>query len=242
MIHAVCMISAAIALVTPKKAEDLSLDTLAASTAASAPTALDPAPSALPPQSSSIDEGLFLELGGGLVTTTDSDGPGEEIDFDEGFGLFVGIGKRMAGDQNQVGFDLMLEGFWTDQDAQDSGLLQAVNDVTAAGALVSGILDLSLTERLSIFGGAGIGVSWLDIGTQSDALNDFDSDEGALLTWQGRLGTRLRFSDATSGYLGYRFLNIDEAEIDDDVGAASFDLETQQHIIEVGVRFGPAGS
>ena len=37
--------------------------------------------------------------------------------------------------------------------------------------------------------------------------------------------------------LGYRFLNVDDVEIDDDSGTAAFELETEQHAIELGVRF-----
>jgi hypothetical protein len=39
-----------------------------------------------------------------------------------------------------------------------------------------------------------------------------------------------------------RVLNIDDDEIDDDLGGSSFDLRTEQHIVELGIRFGPAGS
>jgi opacity protein-like surface antigen len=213
--------------------EDLALGSYPATLSTSVP------PVALP-QAAGRD-GIFLELAGGLVTTTDSNGPGEEIDFDEGYGVFVGVGKRIAGVPNQTGFDLMLEGFFTDQDVSDSGTLQAFSDVTVGGGLVSGIADFAVTDRLSVFGGAGIGVSWVDVGTQSDSISDFDDDDGALLTWQARAGARLRFSPTTSGFIGYRFLNIDDNQIDDGLGGSSFALQTEQHVAEVGLRFGPAG-
>jgi hypothetical protein len=38
--------------------------------------------------------------------------------------------------------------------------------------------------------------------------------------------------------VGYRFLNIDDAEIDDGLGDSSFDLETEQHVLEVGLIIG----
>jgi hypothetical protein len=43
-------------------------------------------------------------------------------------------------------------------------------------------------------------------------------------------------SDALSWNLGYRFLNVDDVEIDDGVGSSSFDLETEQHVLELGIR------
>lgn len=241
MVHAFLLVPLAGAIGSGTSLDEYSLASMPATTSSYELTALEPHAAPRLPQSRR-NEGWFLELGGGFVTTTDSDGPGEEVDFDEGLGVFLGVGKRFAGQPDAFGFDLMLEGIYTDQDASQSGSLQAVNDVTVAGVLVSGLGDFALTERFSVFGGAGLGVSWLDVGTTSDAFNDFDSDEGALLTWQARLGGRLRFSPDTSAFLGYRFLNIDDAEIDDDLGGASFDLATEQHILEIGFRFGPAGS
>ena len=206
-----------------------------------ATTTYEPATAAAPAQLGKHDEGLFLELGGGLVTTTNSDGPGEEIDFDEGYGAFIGIGKRFAGAPNNIGFDVILEGFLTDQDVGDDGVVNAVNDITAAGLLISGLVDFEVSDSVSLYAGPGVGVSWLDVGTNSDSINDFDEDEGALLTWEARAGARFRLAERTSAFIGYRFLNIDDAEIDDDIGAAGFDLQTEQHILEAGLRFGPAG-
>ena len=37
--------------------------------------------------------------------------------------------------------------------------------------------------------------------------------------------------------LGYRFLNTDDAQLDDTNGNASFDLQTRQHMIGLGLRF-----
>jgi hypothetical protein len=33
-------------------------------------------------------------------------------------------------------------------------------------------------------------------------------------------------------------MNVDDVEIDDDTGNEDFDLETQQHVIELGLTFG----
>ena len=42
------------------------------------------------------DNGFYVQFGGGLTTTTESDGPGEEIDFDEGFAIPVASGFRLS--------------------------------------------------------------------------------------------------------------------------------------------------
>lgn len=200
---------------------------------------------ALPQEPSAVhvDEGgYFWEVGTGLVTLSESGGPGEEIDFDEGIGLFLGFGRRFDADHDGLGYDLMIEGLYTDYDSDSTDILVAVRDVTTIGAMVSGLADYAVTERASVFGGLGVGLSWIDAGTQSDALNDFSDDEGALLTWQARAGARYRFTDSLSAHVGYRFISIDDADFDDNLGDASFALETEQHLLEVGLRFGSAGN
>ncbi len=182
--------------------------------------------------------GFYLRATGGFVTTSNSDGPGEEIDFDEGYLLSLGLGQRFGAQENGLGFALELDGIWTDSDVSDTGTLQAISDVSVAGALINGIVDFRLGDRLSIYGGAGIGMAWLDIGTTSDSVNDFDDEDGPFLAWQLRAGLAWSFTESLSIHAGYRFLNIDDAQIDDGIGDSSFDLETEQHSLEVGLLFG----
>lgn len=203
----------------------------------SAPVSSAPLPEPLPLQG--YRSNLYLRINGGLVTTTDSDGPGEEIDFDEGLLVAIAVGKRFPGDLNNFAFDLELEGVYTDQDADDEGLLQAVNDITTISAFFNGILDYRLAERFSVYGGGGLGLAWVDVGTTSDALNDFDDEDGPFLAWQAKAGFKYHTRGGAIN-LGYRFFNIDDVEIDDDVGDADFDLETEQHVLELGYTFGSA--
>lgn len=188
--------------------------------------------------SSGTKRGFYLRATGGLVTTENSDGPDEEIDFDEGYLLSLGLGHRFGAAESGLGFAVELDGVWTDQDADSDGALQAVRDVSAIGALVNGVVDFRFARVLSIYGAAGIGAAWLDIGTESDALNDFDDEDGPFLAWQAKAGLAWHFSDNVAFHVGYRFLNIDDAEIDDGIGDSSFDLETQQHVLEAGLLFG----
>lgn len=191
-----------------------------------------------PEASSDSSSDFYLRASGGFVTTSDSSGPGEEIDFDEGYLLSLGIGRRLGASDGGVGFALELDGLWTDQDVSDSGGLQAVTDLSVAGVLLDGIVDYRISERLSIYAGAGLGVAWLDVGTSSDSLSDFQDEDGPFLAWQGRAGFAWHFSESIALHVGYRFLNIDDAEVDDGVGDSSFELETQQHVLEAGLIFG----
>jgi opacity protein-like surface antigen len=195
----------------------------------------DPAPTYSPMRRN----GGYIQFGFGTTTTSDSDGPDEDVDFDEGYAVPLAFGRRThAEDGNGVALDWELEALWTDQDTDDpDGPIQAVVDVTVLGALINAIGVFALSDALSLYAGGGAGAAFMDIGTESDALNDFDDEDGPFLTWQAKAGLRWYSSPRTSWSLGYRFVNIDDVEIDDDVGDASFDLETEQHVLELGVRF-----
>jgi len=182
--------------------------------------------------------GLYVRASAGLVTTVDSDGPSEDIEFDEGFLLGAAIGTRLNSTADAVGFDLELEGLWTQQDAGDQGPIQAVEDVTIGALMVNAMLDWRVMEKLSIYGGAGVGAAWMDVGTNSDSINDFNDDTGPLFAWQARAGLAFHFSPSFAMNLGYRFINVGDEQIDDDIGNASFELETQQHVLEIGATFG----
>jgi opacity protein-like surface antigen len=224
---------------TVQAEDEMSFDILA-SPPPLTPAAVTPAPIQTYDDHAS---GMYLRVGGGLITSSDSDGPGEEIDFDEGYLVEVALGHRFAGQPNNMAFDLELEGVWTDQDTDDEdAAIQSVRDVTVLGAMVNGIIDYRLAQRFSIYGGGGIGAAFMDVGTESDALNDFDDEDGPFLSWQAKAGVKLLTGGGGAWHLGYRFLNIDDVEIDDDVGGASFDLETEQHGLELGYTFGTAAS
>lgn len=182
----------------------------------------------------------YLRIAAGLNTTEDSDGPGggSDVEFDDGYLVGLAIGRRMGASESGIGFGLELEALWTDQDAEDDGPIDAVRDVTVAGAFLNGLVDFRIADSFTIFGSAGLGPAWLDIGTTSDAINDFDDEDGPFLAWQLRAGVAWHLGESTAFHLAYRFLNVDDAEIDDDLGAADFDLETQQHGIEAGFTFG----
>lgn len=180
----------------------------------------------------------YLRLSGGVVTSTDSNGPDEDIEFDEGFLIGLALGRHFGGGTQPLGFALELEGVWTDQDAGEQGPLEPVRDVNSLSALLNGMVNFRLTDSFGLYGGAGIGAAWVDVGTNSDALNDFDSEDGPFLTWQLRAGLQFWATQALAFNLGYRFVNIDDVKIDDDVGSENFELETEQHVLELGVSFG----
>jgi len=182
--------------------------------------------------------GMYVRLEGGITTTSNSDSSNEDVDFDEGYLLGIALGQRATSGAGPLNFSLELEGLWSQQDASNSGALQAVDDVTAAMIFLNGLLEYQLMDRLSIYGGAGLGVAWVDVGTNHDGTNDFTDEDGPFFAWQARTGVQWQFTPGIAGNFGYRFINIDDVNLDDNAGGASFDLSTRQHVLEVGVRFG----
>lgn len=177
----------------------------------------------------------YARVSGGLVTTKDTNGPGnEKVKFDEGFLLGAALGQRVTSGQGPINVDVDVEGLWTQQDASTTGALQAVNDITVLAALLNATLNVAVAERASLYLGGGVGAAWMSVGTGSG----FKDDDGPFLAWQARTGLEWRFAQSMALNLGYRFLNIDKNNIDNGIGNSSFDLETQQHVLEIGLRFG----
>lgn len=177
----------------------------------------------------------YLRVNAGGVTTTSSDGPGEDVDFDEGWLAAVAIGRRLTDGQGAVDFSLELEGVFTQQDTDDD---THVDDVATIAPYLNGVFDFKLSDSFAIYAGAGVGAAWLNVGTKTDSLSDFDSEDGAFLTWQAKAGVKWHFSPNTALTLGYRFRNIDDVKITNDLDNSSFDLQTEQHVIELGLEFG----
>lgn len=207
-------------------------------TSTTAPLSSSWVPSSYPAVQDVDDSPWYWSLGASLVTTTSSDGPADEdIDFDEGWGAQVAFGRRHYGElDNSLVFDLELEALYTDQEPDtDDGPL---NDLNTAAIMLNGLGAVALNEGAEIYFGGGLGLGWLDVGTRSDGLSSFDDEDGPFLAWQLRAGVRFDVSESTQLEVGYRFLNIDDAEIDDGVGDSDFDLATKQHSLGFGVRFG----
>jgi opacity protein-like surface antigen len=206
---------------------------------------LPSSPSSLPARFAVDDERLGVEspwywsVGASFVTTRSAEGPGEEIDFDEGWGLQLALGHRYFGATDDgMMLDVELEGLYSDQESKSSGAPRPIDDLNTAAVMLNGLVALHIADETEFFLGAGIGLGWLDIGTRSDSLSSFDDEDGPFFAWQVKAGVRFALGSATDLEVGYRFLDIDDAEIDDGIGDLDFELATQQHSVGVTVRFG----
>lgn len=182
--------------------------------------------------------GWYARFNVGWTTTENSDGPDEEVDFDEGFLLAAAVGHSFGRGQSATDFGLEFEGIWTDQEADTNGPAQPVRDTNVGALMLNGTIDFRIAEKFSIYGAAGLGGAWVDVGTESDTLSDFDEEDGPFLAWQAKAGIAWHFGARTALQIGYRFFNVDDVELDDDANDASFELETQQHVLEAGIVFG----
>lgn len=181
------------------------------------------------------EDAWYVRGGGGFVSTTSTGGPGEEIDFDEGYMVGLAFGRHFGAQKNRFAFDVELEGLWNDQDTE--GDLAGVRDYTAATLLLNAIVEFRLVDRLFLYGGGGIGTSFVDVGTTSDTISDFEADDGPYLAWQLKGGLLWRFNRSLGANLGYRFVNINDIEIQDSISTDNFELGTEQHVLEIGVTF-----
>lgn len=179
----------------------------------------------------------YAKFSYGFVTTESSSGPGEEVDFDEGYGLHLAFGKSVwRSDTGQTDVSLEIEGLWRDQDVDSSGITQAVRDVNIGALMVNGIADWHVSPRFDASLGVGVGLAWVNADTRSDDIGDFSSDNGPNFAWNVQAGLGYLPSASTRWGISYRLLNVDDTQIEDDISDAKFDLETMQHSIEIGVR------
>ena len=180
----------------------------------------------------------YVQVGYQHVTTRSSDGPSEDVEFDEGFAVPLILGKRFSSNSYEnLGFAIELEGIYSDQEAENDPVFDAVRDITAVNVLLNGVADYSFNERFGIYAGGGIGVSFLDVGNESDNLSEFEDEDGPFLSWQLKAGAIVQATESLGIDIGYRFLNIDDVELDDTNGNADFDLQIEQHMVGVGFRF-----
>jgi len=213
---------------TAPEPEPLTLPTLNVPTASSLQDEFD----------TTVQSDWYLQVGFQTVTTRSSDGPDEEIDFDEGFAASLLLGRRFQwSEDGRLGFSGELEGIYSDQESETDEFFAAVRDVTGLSVLVNGVADYALTDRFALYGGGGLGLSLLDVGSENDDLDAFDDEDGPFLSWQAKAGLLFQATDSLVIDVGYRFLNIDDAEIDDSNGNADFDLQTRQHMLGLGLRF-----
>jgi opacity protein-like surface antigen len=177
----------------------------------------------------------YLRLGAGWVSSRTEDSPnGGDIDFDDGWMGTIGVGKRVGAWDTGVGFSVELDGLYASQDADDGPSPTGVQGQDTAAVFVDGIFDLRFANQFSVFAGAGLGLAFMDV----DADSGFKDEDGPFFAWQAKAGVAWHLSPTTSLSLGYRFVDVDDDELEDNATNASSDIDTRLHGFELGLMFG----
>ena len=184
----------------------------------------------------------YIDFSLGISGMEDSQGIVSDISFDSGIAGSFLVGYEFDDAIGELDFGIELEGFISEQSVD--GNLIAPGSATPEqfsnfGLLVNGVLDYDLTDKITLYGGLGIGfASALDLDSQNDAVGDFDIEDDFALAYQGKAGARYHLGANYSWFLQYRRFATEDLAVVDSSVPIGFDLENQQNVFEVGVHWG----
>lgn len=185
-----------------------------------------------------------LGFNSGFTIPKDVDpAPGGPIELENGF-LFSGtLGYHLGNLNERVGLAVELEGLFTEADIDDDNLAgfgsASGENVSSAAAMVNGVLDWRWSEAVSLSLGAGVGYAVNDFDTFKDLGNSFKLDDGQedAIAAQAKVGLVYDLGGGFSWTLGYRFFKTESLEAEDSALGQTFDLTTEIHSLELGVRY-----
>ncbi|MEM7309642.1 MAG: outer membrane beta-barrel protein [Planctomycetota bacterium] len=196
------------------------------------------------PAAAHDDEGgYYFEFGAGLVSTDNADGVVGDVKFDTGYAVDLVLGHEWH-DPFEAGLDFSLEvGAYFNEQNFDSDLLgpgsATPEQLSNGGFHVGGVVSWPYSEEISFYGGLGAGMATsLDLDSKSDAGSDFGLEDESALFFAGKLGVRYDMGGDTAWFFQYRRTMSEEIEVADTFLGQQFDLELDQNIFEVGVRWG----
>lgn len=173
----------------------------------------------------------YLSLGGMWVDLRDADvsapGPDWDVDFDDGWGAFVAVGKQFEL------FRLEGEAAYRRNDIDGIGIggirAGSGDKVEAMSGMVNAYLDFDLLQFRPFIGlGAGMARIDADLGTVT-GFGRVDDDDDAF-AWQAMVG--LSFAMQPVGFdVGYRYFDAENPKF------GNFEGEYEGHNIYVAIRF-----
>ncbi|MEW6073784.1 MAG: outer membrane beta-barrel protein [Planctomycetota bacterium] len=198
------------------------------------------------PRAANDDDGRwYVQFGAGFASPANSTGPIQEIVFDDGFALHGLVGYRLSdpAPETRWGWSAELEGYLSDADIRADGFAEVgastSEDLTMTAVLLNGIFDWRWSDRVTLYGGGGVGyaprIDYQSFGNLDHEFGLVDSDAAA---WQGKIGLRYRLGASASWVVGYRYLQTEDLAMEDEEIGSSFDLENRQHVLEFGMRWG----
>jgi opacity protein-like surface antigen len=110
-------------------------------------------------------------------------------------------------------------------------------DITSVGYAVNGYYDLPIQDTpFSAYAGLGLGIAEVDVDYSPSGVAIVDDTE-MVGFYQVMVGGSYAISEGVEAFGGYRYRMSQDAETDSVLVPSSLDIENQNHILEVGVRY-----
>jgi opacity protein-like surface antigen len=109
-------------------------------------------------------------------------------------------------------------------------------DLTTLSLLVNAYYDFNRDGNFEPYLGAGIGFSDVDITFNPSGVGIVD-DGDTVFAYQAKLGATLQFNDQWEGYAEYAWRMAEDVEVNVDLFPATLEVENQQGLFSVGVRY-----
>ncbi len=109
-------------------------------------------------------------------------------------------------------------------------------DITTLSLFANAYYDFNRDGKFAPYIGAGVGFSDVDITFNPSGVGIVDDGE-TVLAYQAKLGATLQFNDAWEGYAEYAYRMSDDVEVAVDLFPASLEVENQQGLFNIGVRY-----
>jgi opacity protein-like surface antigen len=186
----------------------------------------------------------YLQFNAGFNYVQDSaDAVGGDLEFDDGFAVSALVGYDLFDFWGErLGLALEFETYFTDFEVSSDGFGSVDTadgeDSSTVALMVNLAAEWHWTPQISLYGAAGIGhAPSIDFDSYNNLENNFELTETDALAWQGKIGMRYNLGGSFSWLFGYRYFATDDVEMENDGGAASFDMENVHHVFEFGVRW-----
>ena len=187
-----------------------------------------------------------LQFGVGRTLPLDSETPARDIRFEDGYSLWAGLRRDMGplgGDGSRLSWAYELEVYFQDHEIESDPLIgfgsSSLEDTSTVAVMVNAILNLKMTEKVSWYGGLGIGYApMVDVDSRNNGPSNFELKDDNGFAVQGKAGIEYQLGGSVSWTLGYRYFQTEDLDLED-VSAfpSSFEFENRAHVLELGVRW-----
>jgi opacity protein-like surface antigen len=109
-------------------------------------------------------------------------------------------------------------------------------DLTTLSLFANAYYDFNRDGKFEPYIGAGLGFSDVDITFNPSGVGIVDDGE-TLFAYQFKLGATLQFNDMWEGYAEYAHRMTSDVEVNVDLFPATLEVENQQGLLSVGVRY-----